>query len=192
MRLGKVAACLALILFGVAPLAWSQPVRARAVTGQIVVRFAPGASAGERAAAHRGGRGRLLNELAARGVALVSVPAGDEQAAFELVRQYEPLIRREVRFALEDRNLGRLFDSMDVCQSVMASFFVRAASGQYDLERPEQLVSLLVVMTRNKLSSAARQQRRLKRDHRKIAADGDGRRLEDRFAELVGRETGLE
>ncbi len=57
------------------------------------------------------------------------VRAGDEQAATDLVRQYEPLVRREVRLHLEDRRLSRLFDSLDVCQEVMASFFVRAAAG---------------------------------------------------------------
>ena len=84
------------------------------------------------------------------------IRAGDEQAAVELVRRYEPLIRREVRLHLEDRRLSRLFDSMDVCQSVLGSFFLRAAAGQYDLEQPEQLVRLLVTMARNKLASAAR------------------------------------
>jgi RNA polymerase sigma-70 factor (ECF subfamily) len=100
------------------------------------------------------------------------VRAGDEQAAAELVRQNEPLIRRAVRLHLEDQGLCRLFDSMDVCQSVLASFFVRTAAGQYDLQRPEQLVKLLVTMARNKLISAARRQRRQRRDHRRIAAAG--------------------
>jgi RNA polymerase sigma-70 factor (ECF subfamily) len=63
---------------------------------------------------------------------------GDQQAAVELVGQYELLIRREVRLRLEDRRLYRLFDSMDVCQSVLGGFFLRAAAGRYDLERPEQ------------------------------------------------------
>ena len=78
------------------------------------------------------------------------VRAGDAQAAAELVRRYEPLIRREVRLRLEDRRLARAFDSMDVCQSVLASFFVRTAAGQYDLEEPGQLVKLLARMARNK------------------------------------------
>jgi RNA polymerase sigma factor (sigma-70 family) len=99
--------------------------------------------------------------------------AGDEQAAVELVRQYEPLIRREVRLQLEDRRLCRLFDSMDICQSVLASFFVRTAAGQYDLDRPDQLVKLLVKMARNKVVSAARRQRRLRRDNRRADARGD-------------------
>jgi RNA polymerase sigma-70 factor (ECF subfamily) len=58
---------------------------------------------------------------------------------------------------------------MDICQSVLASFFVRTAAGQYDLDSPEQLVKLLVVMTRNKLASAARKQHRQRRDQRKTA-----------------------
>jgi RNA polymerase sigma-70 factor (ECF subfamily) len=100
------------------------------------------------------------------------IRAGDEQAAAELVRQYEPLIRREVRLHLEDRRLCRLFDSLDVCQSVLASFFLRTAAGQYDLERPEQVLRLLVTMARNKLASAARGQHRQRRDQRRVEAGG--------------------
>ncbi len=97
------------------------------------------------------------------------VRAGDDAAAEELVRRYEPLIRREVRMRIEDDRLNRAFDSMDVSQSVLASFFVRAAIGEYDLERADQLVRLLVVMARNKLASRARQERRLRRDVRRVA-----------------------
>jgi RNA polymerase sigma-70 factor (ECF subfamily) len=100
------------------------------------------------------------------------IRAGDEQAAADLVRRFEPLVRREVRLRLEDRRLARAFDSMDVCQSVMASFFVRVAAGQYDLENPGQLIGLLVKMARNKLASSARDQTRQRRDHRR-AAGGD-------------------
>jgi RNA polymerase sigma-70 factor (ECF subfamily) len=102
------------------------------------------------------------------------IRAGDGQAAAELVRRYEPLIRREVRLRLEDRRLCRLFDSTDVCQSVLASFFVRAAAGEYDLDRPEQLLGLLVTMARHKLASAARRAHRERRDNRREAADGPG------------------
>jgi RNA polymerase sigma-70 factor (ECF subfamily) len=84
------------------------------------------------------------------------VRAGNQQAAAELVQRYEPAVRRAVRLQLRDARLRRALDSMDVCQSVLASFFVRAASGQYDLDRPNQLVQLLVIMARNKLASQAR------------------------------------
>lgn len=55
---------------------------------------------------------------------LKRIRAGDSQAAEELVRKYESLIRRQVRLNLDSR-LNNVFDSMDVCQSVLKSFFVR-------------------------------------------------------------------
>jgi hypothetical protein len=61
--------------------------------------------------------------------------AGDEQAAANLVVHYEGVIRREARFQMTNPGLGRLLDSVDICQSVLASFFARAAAGQYDLDR---------------------------------------------------------
>jgi RNA polymerase sigma-70 factor (ECF subfamily) len=99
------------------------------------------------------------------------VRAGDQGAAAELVERYEPAIRRAVRFRLADARLGALLDSMDICQSVLASFFIRAASGQYALETPEQLLKLLTAMARNKLSSQARKQHARRRDSRRVAVD---------------------
>jgi RNA polymerase sigma factor (sigma-70 family) len=94
---------------------------------------------------------------------ICKVRGGDQAAATELVRRYEPAIRRAVRFRLGSARLGALLDSMDICQSVLASFFVRAAAGQYDLNRPEQMLKLLVVMARNKLTSQARRARAARR-----------------------------
>jgi RNA polymerase sigma-70 factor (ECF subfamily) len=98
------------------------------------------------------------------------VRAGDEQAAAALVRRYEPEIRREVRFLLRDPFLRRSFDSMDICQSVMGSFFLRAALGEYDLNQPQDLVRLLISMTRNKVVDATRRQRAQRRDHRRATS----------------------
>jgi RNA polymerase sigma factor (sigma-70 family) len=84
------------------------------------------------------------------------VRAADPSAAVELVRRYEPAIRRIVRLQMRDPRLRRILDSMDVCQSVLASFFLRAATGQYDLNQPAQLLRLLAVMARNKVASQAR------------------------------------
>ncbi len=84
---------------------------------------------------------------------LRQVRAGDPDAAAELVRRYEPLIRARVRVWMrlhEPAFLAEL-ESVDICQSVLLSFFVRAAAGQFDLERPEQLAGLLVQMARHKL-----------------------------------------
>src|SRR5262245_17783337 len=98
------------------------------------------------------------------------VRSGDPEAAAELVRTYEPAIRRAVRFRLTDARLGNLFDSMDICQSVLASFFIRAASGQYELETPGQLLKLLTAMARNKLTSQARKQYAQRRDSRRVVS----------------------
>ena len=54
---------------------------------------------------------------------ITRVRGGDSAAAAELVRRYEPAIRRVVRLRLTDQRLRRAFDSMDVCQSVLGSFF---------------------------------------------------------------------
>src|SRR5262249_32847101 len=60
-------------------------------------------------------------------------------------------------------------DSMDVCQSVLASFFVRAAAGQFDLDGPQDLIGLLVRMAQNKVAMLARHHRSQRRDSRKDA-----------------------
>jgi RNA polymerase sigma-70 factor (ECF subfamily) len=66
------------------------------------------------------------------------VRAGNQDAATELLRPDEPAIRGAGCFLLADASLRILLDSIDISQSVMASFFIRAASGQYLLETPAQ------------------------------------------------------
>jgi DNA-directed RNA polymerase specialized sigma subunit len=95
------------------------------------------------------------------------IRAGDEQAARELVARYEPVIRREVRVRLLDRRLSSRFDRADICQSVMASFFVRAAAGQFDLEQPDQVLRLLVAMAQRKVARQVRRHRADRRDYRR-------------------------
>jgi RNA polymerase sigma-70 factor (ECF subfamily) len=50
---------------------------------------------------------------------------------------------------------------------VLANFFVRVAAGQYDLNEPDDLIKLLLTMTRNKVAEKMRQQHRLRRDSRR-------------------------
>jgi RNA polymerase sigma factor (sigma-70 family) len=99
-----------------------------------------------------------------------AVRNGDEDAARELVRRFEGVIRREARLRMEDRRLLRIFDSMDISQSVLISFFARASTGHFELETPEQLVNLLMQMTRNKLALQVRRQRARRRDGRRVDA----------------------
>jgi RNA polymerase sigma-70 factor (ECF subfamily) len=84
------------------------------------------------------------------------VRRGDEAAAAELLRRYEAPLRHVIHVRLVDARLRRVYEVDDICQSVLASFFVRAALGQYELNRPEDLLKLLAVMARNKLADKAR------------------------------------
>jgi RNA polymerase sigma-70 factor (ECF subfamily) len=95
------------------------------------------------------------------------VRAGDEAAAGELVRRYEPAIRRVVRVHLRDPRLRRVLDSTDVCQSVLATFFVRANLGQFELDTPESLLRLLASIARHKVTNVARKQQAARRDYRR-------------------------
>jgi RNA polymerase sigma-70 factor (ECF subfamily) len=96
------------------------------------------------------------------------VRAGDEAAATQLVRDYEPVIRRVVRIQLRDGRMRRVFDSMDISQSVLRSFFVRAALGQYELRTPHELLKLLSTIARYKLADQVKQHQRECRDVRRV------------------------
>jgi RNA polymerase sigma factor (sigma-70 family) len=100
----------------------------------------------------------MANETSFRDL-IRRVRARDETAAAELVRRYESVVRSFVRVRLRDPGLRRLFDSMDFCQAVLASFFARAALGQYELDAPDQLQKVLVVIARNKVAEEARKRR---------------------------------
>src|SRR5262245_11271202 len=118
------------------------------------------------------------------------VRAGDAEAAAELVKSYEPHIRRAVRINLRDPRLRRALDATDVCQSVLASFFVRSAAGQYELNSPEELVRLLMTMTRNKIATQARKQQVVRREEGDPARDDVGLpgREQSPSVQAMGRE----
>jgi RNA polymerase sigma factor (sigma-70 family) len=105
-------------------------------------------------------------------VLISQVRAGNQAAASALVQQYEPEIRRLIRLRLTDPRLRRVLDSVDICQSVMANFFVRAAAGQFELDRPEQLLKLLATMVRNRLVNHVHHQQAARRDLRRLQGGG--------------------
>lgn len=99
----------------------------------------------------------------------------DEDAARELTLRYEKAIRRVVRIHLRDARMRTMMDSMDVCQSVLASFFVRTVLGQYELETPEQLINLLTTIARNKLANQVQKHQAQRRDirrNRELSGEG--------------------
>jgi RNA polymerase sigma-70 factor (ECF subfamily) len=87
---------------------------------------------------------------------LESVRAGDDEAAAELLRRYAPVLRRIINVRLLDARLRGRVDASDICQSVLASFFVRVSLGQYELNSGEDLLKLLATMARNKVIDNAR------------------------------------
>ena len=101
------------------------------------------------------------------GELLSRVRSGDAAAAEELVRSYEPELRRAIRVRLTDARLRRLVDSIDICQSVLAGFFVRTVAGQYDIQSPEELLKLLVTMARNRVIDWVRRDNADRRDGRR-------------------------
>lgn len=106
-------------------------------------------------------------------ILLERIRAGDGDAARELVRQYEPEIRRMVRVRLTDARLRRVLDSMDIVQSVLGNFFARVAMGQFQFDQPEEVLHLLVKMARNKLNDQVRRQHARRRDLRREAGGAD-------------------
>jgi RNA polymerase sigma-70 factor (ECF subfamily) len=99
--------------------------------------------------------------------------SGDEAALEELVARYTPVIKLEARMRLRSPHLRAVLDSMDICQSVLKSFFLRAAAGQFDIDRPEDLRKLLVQMACNKSLEAARREYAQRRDARRSVRLGD-------------------
>jgi DNA-directed RNA polymerase specialized sigma24 family protein len=116
------------------------------------------------------------------------VRQNDEGAATELVRRYEPEIRTMVRAWLRpwETRLRALFDSTDICQSVLAWFFLNGAPAKYDLDRPDHLRKLFLVMVRNRVFYHVR---RHKKDKQVVppTADAAGREAPPDQA-LAGRE----
>jgi RNA polymerase sigma-70 factor (ECF subfamily) len=99
--------------------------------------------------------------------------SGDQAALEELVARYAPVIKLEARMRLRSPHLRAVLDSMDNSQSVLKSFFLRAAAGQFEIDRPEDLRKLLVQMACNKSLEAARHEYAQKRDARRSVGLGD-------------------
>ena len=128
------------------------------------------------------------------------VRARDEAAAAQLVRAYEPVVCRFVRVRLAGSRLRRLFDSTDICQEVLGSFFARAARGQFNLDSPKGLLGLLVTMARKAVAMKARRRQPeqanspggppVRVDERALPAAGPGPGEEAALGELLHKVRG--
>jgi RNA polymerase sigma factor (sigma-70 family) len=80
---------------------------------------------------------------------------GDEEAARELVRRFEPHVRRVVRQRLPDALRAR-FDSMDFVQSVWGDVFRKLRQGTVSFSSREQFARFLAVVARGKVVDEVR------------------------------------
>lgn len=101
------------------------------------------------------------------------VYARDESAAAELVRRFEPELRRVIRFHLSDPGMRRLFESLDICQSVLGAFFAQLYAGELSIVQPRQVGALLAMMARHKVIDRARQFRSVRHGGGKVQSLGD-------------------
>lgn len=116
-----------------------------------------------------------FSELIAR------VRTGDQDAMTELVRRYEPAVRRAVRIRLFDARLRRIMESADISHAVMFSLLQPEMLEKWPLETPADMLRVLLKMARNKLISRVRRERAQRRDQRRTKGNFDG-------IDIAGRE----
>lgn len=98
---------------------------------------------------------------------------GDEAAAAELVRLYEPEIRRFIRFRLTSPRVRRFVDSFDICQSVLGRFFHYLSDDELDLSEPGKVRAVLMTMTKHRLLDVVAREHAARRDARRVNPGGD-------------------
>jgi DNA-directed RNA polymerase specialized sigma24 family protein len=94
--------------------------------------------------------------------------AGEPDAVRDFVATYEPFIRRTIRRRLIGTPLQAVADSVDICQSALGSFLIRAAAGEFEFETPLDLEKLLLTIARRKLAALARRESAECRDRRRL------------------------
>jgi hypothetical protein len=82
--------------------------------------------------------------------------AGDEDAASELIERFGDCVRREIRFRLRDSRLFRVVGESDLFQSAVSRFLWGLKLGQFDLDKPEELIGLLRTIAERRVCAATR------------------------------------
>src|SRR5437763_6174216 len=99
---------------------------------------------------------------------LLMLRAGNDAAVREFVATYEPFIRRSLRRRMARTQRHAVADSDDLCQSVLGSFLIRVAAGEYELAEPGDLERVLLTMIRNKVAALARGEAAQLRNHTRL------------------------
>jgi RNA polymerase sigma-70 factor (ECF subfamily) len=90
---------------------------------------------------------------------IARVRQGDEQAATELVTQYEGIIRRRARRLLGPRLRVHL-DSVDIAQSVNRTLLIGLRRASFAVSTPEELTRLALTLVRRKVARHWRKRKR--------------------------------
>ena len=104
---------------------------------------------------------------------IARIRQGDQQAAEDLVRRFEPEVRRFVRYRLTSPSVRRFVDSLDICQSVLTRFFVSLSAGDFAVADSQQLKALLLTMARNRVFDAVSAEHAGRRDARRNVSGDD-------------------
>jgi len=86
---------------------------------------------------------------------LKRIRAGDEDAARELLENFEAHVRRVVRSRLPAIMRSK-FDSMDFVQSVWGEFFPKLTRGDIDFDSPNKLARFLALVAQSKVTNEYR------------------------------------
>lgn len=84
-------------------------------------------------------------------------------AVESFVSTYGPYLQRSIRIRIRRASLQPLVDSVDVCQSVFASFLLRLSAGEYEIDSQEGMRKLLYGIAKNKFLMIQRREQTKKR-----------------------------
>lgn len=98
MRFSQVLGPIALVVLAFTARPFAQTPPRHFVTGEILVKFQPGASAAAKADAHRAAGGTVLAEIARIGVQRVAVSAGNETGAIDRYQRNPNVLYAEPNF----------------------------------------------------------------------------------------------
>lgn len=98
---------------------------------------------------------------------LNSAMNGCDESAREFVQEFERQIRLEIRTGIARSGLGQMIDSVDIAQSVFTSFLLAARSGEVPQAEPQNTISALMRIARDKLAQKVKFYQAEKRDLRR-------------------------
>lgn len=91
---------------------------------------------------------------------IMRVKSGDQSACTEIYDRYKEYIKRAAKTKLRSARMRTLFQSDDIINTVLKSFFlrIRESDNQWKMDTPQNLISLLMTMANNKIANRSRKE----------------------------------